>query len=94
VICIPAPATGFTMGIEPDTGGQSSTAYFSVNGVAVSGVQNNGTGVPLEVTTGSTSGTNAEYLLTQTTGGQAATPTLINRHVIISGQRLGWVQRR
>jgi type IV pilus assembly protein PilY1 len=93
-ICTPAPATGFTMGIEPDTGGQSPVAYFSVDGVAVSGVQNNGTGVPLEITTSATSGMNAEYLLTQTTSGQAATPTLINRHVIIAGQRLSWIQRR
>ena len=94
LVCNPAPATGFTLGIEPDTGEQSPTAYFSVNGAAVSGVQNNGTGIPLEVSSGSASGYNAEYLLTQTTTAQAATPTLINRHLIIAGQRLGWVQRR
>jgi type IV pilus assembly protein PilY1 len=94
LICVPAPATGFTMAIEPDTGEQAPTAYFSVNGLAVSGVQNNGVGVPLEVSTGLASDQNAEYLVTQTTSGKAATPTLINRHLIVAGQRLSWVQRR
>src|SRR5581483_3165416 len=55
LICTPQPATGFTMGIEPDTGEQAPTAYFSVGGAAVSGVQNNGVGVPLEVSSGSAS---------------------------------------
>ena len=97
LICTPALATGFTMAVEPDTGEQAPTAYFSVNGTAVSGVQNNGVGIPLEVNAGASSGQNAqsaEYLLTQTTSGTAATPTLINRHLIVAGQRLSWVQRR
>jgi hypothetical protein len=85
------------MAVEPDTGEQSPTAYFSVNGAAASGVQNNGVGIPLEVNAGASSGQNAqsaEYLLTQTTSGTAAAPTLINRHLIVAGQRLSWVQRR
>jgi hypothetical protein len=97
LICTPARATGFTMAVEPDTGEQAPTAYFSVNGAAVSGVQNNGVGIPLEVTAGATVGQkapNAEYVLTQTTSGAAATPTLVNRHLIVAGQRLSWVQRR
>jgi len=94
LICTPQPATGFTMAIEPDTGEQAPTAYFSVGGAAVSGVQNNGVGVPLEVSSGSASDQNAEYLITQTSTGKAATPTLINRHLIVSGQRLSWIQRR
>lgn len=94
LICDPAPPTGFTMAIEPDTGEESPTPYFSVAGLAVSGVRNDGVGVPLELTTGATTGHDSEYLITQTVAGQAATPTLINRHRIVMGQRLSWIQRR
>jgi type IV pilus assembly protein PilY1 len=94
LICNPAPPTGFTMAVEPDTGEQSSTAYFNVGDQAVSGVQNDGVGVPLEVSSGSAVDHNSEYLITQAVSGQAATPTLINRHQIVVGQRLSWVQRR
>jgi type IV pilus assembly protein PilY1 len=94
LICTPAPPTGFTMAVEPDSGEQSATAYLSVGGQAVSGVQTNGVGVPLEVTSGSPSDHNAEYLITQTSSGQAATPVLVNRHTIVTGQRLSWTQRR
>lgn len=94
LICNPAPPTGFTMALEPDTGEQSPTPYFNVAGTSVSGVQNNGVGVPLEVASGTIVGHDAEYLITQTVSGQAAKPTLINRHRIVMGQRLSWVQRR
>jgi type IV pilus assembly protein PilY1 len=94
LLCNPPPPTGFTMAVEPDSGAESPTAYFSVGGQAVSGVQNNGVGAPLELTSGSPADNNAEYLITQTSSGRAAPPVLINRHTIVIGQRLNWIQRR
>jgi type IV pilus assembly protein PilY1 len=94
--CTTANATGFSMALQPDSGGGSPTPYFTVfsNGNAqVDGVQLNGTGTPSFLSSGQQSDSNAEYMLTQTNSG-AANPIKINRHSIINGQRLNWTQRR
>jgi type IV pilus assembly protein PilY1 len=97
-------STGFTMGVTADTGGgQSSgttanpTGYFKVSTtsgmVGADGVQLNGTGIPMFLSSGQKADNNTEYLITQTSGG-AATPVGTNRHVIVTGKRANWVQRR
>jgi type IV pilus assembly protein PilY1 len=93
--CSSGLPTGFTMGMEPDTGAGSPTPFFFVNGnLNADGVQLNGTGIPSFVMSGQSSDGNAEYLLTQSTSGNAAKPTRVNRHAIVTGQRLNWIQRR
>jgi type IV pilus assembly protein PilY1 len=93
--CSSGLPTGFTMGMQPDTGAGSPTPFLTVNGnLNADGVQLNGTGLPSFVMSGQTSDANAEYLLTQSTSGTAAKPTKVNRHVVVSGQRLNWIQRR
>ena len=84
-------------------GGQNSgtstnpTGYFRIstsNGVVgADGVQLNGTGIPMFLSSGQKGDNNSEYLITQTSGG-AATPVGTNRHTIVTGKRVNWVQRR
>ena len=95
-------SSGFTMAVDPETGGgttasDGSGGFFSVNtnsGVAgADGLQLNGTGIPSFISSGQKGDNNSEYLLTQTSNGAAA-PTPTNRHAIVVGKRLNWVQRR
>ena len=95
-------STGFTMGLDPATGGGTASAtgtggYFSVNTnsglVGADGVQLNGTGIPWFISSGQQADNNSQYLFTQTSNGTAA-PTKTNRHTVVSGKRLNWVQRR
>jgi hypothetical protein len=99
-----AAGTGFTMGVSPGTGGGQNTGtttnptgYFQVNTnsgtLGVDGIQLNGTGIPFFIQSGQQGDNNAEYMVTQTSSG-AATPTATNRHVIVAGKRLTWIQRR
>lgn len=92
--CSSTQATGFSMGLDPLTGGGSATPFFNVGGVGYDGVQLNGTGTPSFISSGQPGDNNAEYLLTQTTGGNPAAPQKINRNAIITGQRINWIQRR
>jgi type IV pilus assembly protein PilY1 len=92
--CDNTQATGFSMGLDPLTGGGSATPFFNVGGVGYDGVQLNGTGTPSFISSGQPGDSNAEYLLTQTTGGNPAQPQKINRNAIVTGQRLNWIQRR
>jgi type IV pilus assembly protein PilY1 len=86
--------TGWTMAMEPDTGTGTPTSFFAVNSGNVDGVQLNGTGVPALVMSGQSSDQNAQYLITQTSGGAPATPTKTNHHVLTLGQRMNWIERR
>ena len=96
---LPLP-TGFTMALNPGTGGGSPTPFFFVANadVQADGIQLNGTGVPLMVQSGQSADSNAQYLLTQTctqtSNGQAADPVKTNRHTVLTGERLNWVERR
>jgi type IV pilus assembly protein PilY1 len=92
---LPLP-TGFTMALNPGTGGGSPLPFFFVANadVQADGIQLNGTGVPLMVQSGQSADNNAQYLLTQTSSGQAATPVKTNRHTVLTGERLNWVERR
>ena len=96
LLCKLQGPTGFTMALNPGTGGGSPLPFFVVANANVNadGVQLNGTGVPLLVQSGQSDDMNAQYLVTQTSNGQPATPTKTNRHVVVSGQRLNWVERR
>jgi type IV pilus assembly protein PilY1 len=98
--CTPGTSTGFTMALEPDSGygappatGSSAHGYFVLNnGTLVDGIELNGIGTPSFISTGAQDG-NQEFMLTQGPNGMA-TPTPINRHSVVAGQRLNWVQRR
>jgi type IV pilus assembly protein PilY1 len=92
--CTVTPASGWSMGIQPDTGAGSPTPFFAINGsLAADGIQLNGTGIPSFLSSGQAADNNSEYLITQTNGGPAP-PAKVNRHVIVAGQRLNWIQRR
>ena len=72
----------------------SPTPFFAINGsMSADGIQLNGTGIPSFLSSGQAADNNAEYLITQTNSGPAP-PTKVNRHVIVAGQRLNWIQRR
>jgi type IV pilus assembly protein PilY1 len=92
--CSVPPANGWSMGIQADTGAGSPTAFFAINGsLSADGIQLNGTGTPSFINSGVAADNNSEYLITQTNGGPAP-PAKVNRHVIVAGQRLNWIQRR
>jgi type IV pilus assembly protein PilY1 len=92
--CTPGTPTGWTMALEPDSGSGAPTGgYFvSSGGAAVDGVQLNGVGTPSFISTGSADN-NTEFMLTQN-GSGLATPTAVQRHSVVAGQRLNWLQRR
>ncbi|MGH8259309.1 MAG: PilC/PilY family type IV pilus protein, partial [Steroidobacteraceae bacterium] len=93
--------TGFTMAIQPGSGAGSTSGFFTIdtnNGStttanAADGVQLNGTGIPWFISSGQKGDNNSEYLITQTSSGPAP-PMATNRHVVVAGKRLNWVQRR
>lgn len=94
--CSAAVPSGYSMALQPDSGGGSPTPYFTVyanNNAQADGVQLGGTGTPSFLSSGQQADNNSEYMLTQTTGG-AANPIKVNRNAIINGQRLNWTQRR
>jgi type IV pilus assembly protein PilY1 len=94
-VCQVLPATGFTMAMEPDTGGGSPTSFFVINSTTnADGVQLGGSGIPSLISSGHSGDQNAEYLITQTVGGTPAPPVKTNRHAIVSGERLNWIERR
>jgi hypothetical protein len=92
--CKSSASSGFSMGVDPLTGAGSPTPYFALTGaLSVDGVQLNGVGVPALLSSGQAGDRNAEYYITQTTNG-TATPLPINRHAIVTGARLNYLQRR
>ena len=94
LLCKLLQPTGFTMALDPGSGAGSPTPFFAVNGVNADGVQLNGTGMPIMVQSGQAADSNAQYLITQTSGGQAATPVKTNRHVVTAAERLNWIELR
>jgi type IV pilus assembly protein PilY1 len=93
--CASSLPTGWTIGFQPDTGAGSPIPFFFVNNsVNADAIQLNGTGIPSFVMSGQAADMNAEYLLTQTSSGDAAKAARVNRHAIVVGQRLNWIERR
>jgi type IV pilus assembly protein PilY1 len=92
--CTPNSPTGWTMALEPDSGAGAPTGgyFLSSGGAAVDGIQLNGVGTPSFISTGAADN-NTEFMLTQN-GSGLATPTAVQRHSVVAGQRLNWVQRR
>lgn len=94
-------STGFSMAVAPGTGsadfggtGSTVQSYYTVNGnLQADGLQLNGTGIPTFLSSGQKADHNTEYLITQSSGG-AAPPVPVNRHTVVAGKRLNWVQRR
>jgi type IV pilus assembly protein PilY1 len=94
--CASTPTGGWTMAINPATGGAFATSFFADSGKnflnisnqSVSGVALNGTGSPDVVAQGSST-----YIVTQTTSGTGAIEQ-INPPGNVTGSRLTWIQRR
>jgi type IV pilus assembly protein PilY1 len=102
--CASTPPGGWTMAINPATGGAFTTSFFAdsgknflnINNQAVEGVALNGTGSGAVVAQG-----NSTYFVTQTSGPSplcnSATPgclAQINPPGNVTGSRLTWIQRR
>ncbi|HUX73965.1 MAG TPA: PilC/PilY family type IV pilus protein [Steroidobacteraceae bacterium] len=94
--CAATPAGGWTMAINPATGGAFTNSFFgdanhnflNVNNQAVSGIALSGTGSPSIVTKGTST-----YIVTQTVSGTGAIAA-INPPGGTQGQRLTWIQKR
>lgn len=92
--CKAAQPTGFSMGLDPMSGGGSPVGYFYVStNQSADGVQLNGIGIPALISSGQTSDMNSTYFITQTSSGTAA-PNKVNHGIIANGTRLNWLQRR
>jgi type IV pilus assembly protein PilY1 len=97
--CFSTVAGGYTMAINPASGGAfpnsvfgANGTYTQLNGQSVSGIGQSGTGSAFLVTTGNGTGL-LSFLGTQTVGG---TPTAeqVNLQGNSMGGRLTWIQRR
>ena len=97
--CTAALASGWTLAINPITGGAFSTSFFAnsnghfvnYNGQVVSGLALNGTG-SVSVVTNTFQNNTLTFLITQTTQGPQSPP--INPPAAVSASRLTWAQRR
>jgi type IV pilus assembly protein PilY1 len=95
-LCSSTLAGGWTMAINPATGGAFTNSFFgnanhqfiSISGDSVSGIALSGTGSPSVVM----AGTNT-YLVTQTTTGSGAI-SQINPPAGSKGSRLTWIEKR
>ena len=89
--CSSTRQTGYTMALEPDTGGALSKSYFqnytSLHGGAVAGLKFSGVGTATFVATGI-----GRYMVTQTVQGSAAGTPVMNPSG--SGRRLTWSRLR
>ena len=96
--CSSTTAGGWTMALNPATGGAFSQSFFgasnhtflNVNNQAISGIALGGTGSAAVVTGGSA---NYTFMVTQTVNGQGAIAQ-INPPGSFTGSRLTWIQRR
>jgi type IV pilus assembly protein PilY1 len=94
--CASTSAGGWTMAINPATGGAFTNSFFgdanhnfqNINGLPVSGIALNGTGSVSVVAKGTSS-----YVVTQTVSGTGAI-TAINPPGGTKGSRLTWIQKR
>ncbi len=94
--CAQTPAGGWTMAINPATGGAFNQSFFTdanhnfvnVNNQAISGIALSGTGSVSIVSKGST-----YYAVTQTASGTGSI-TKINPQGAMKGGRLTWIQKR
>ncbi len=94
--CAATPAGGWTMALNPATGGAFTNSFFgdanhnflSVNNQAISGIALSGTGTPSFVTSGKLT-----YMITQTVSGTGAI-TAVNPQGGTKGTRLTWIEKR
>jgi type IV pilus assembly protein PilY1 len=94
--CASTATGGWTMALNPATGGAFATSFFADSGKnflnisnqAVAGIALNGTGSPDVVAQGTST-----YIVTQTTSGTGAIEQ-INPPGNVAGSRLTWIQRR
>ncbi len=94
--CAATSAAGWTMALDPATGGAFPNSFFgdanhnflNVNNQAISGIALSGTGSPSFVTQGTMT-----YMVTQTVSGTGAI-TAVNPQGGIKGTRLTWIEKR
>ncbi|NNM62566.1 MAG: pilus assembly protein PilY, partial [Steroidobacteraceae bacterium] len=94
--CAATPAAGWTMAVNPATGGAFANSFFgdanhnflNVDNQAISGIALSGTGSPSFVTKGTMT-----YMVTQTVSGTGAI-TAINPQGGTKGTRLTWIEKR
>ena len=94
--CAATSAAGWTMAIDPATGGAFPNSFFgdanhnflNVNNQAISAIALSGTGSPSFVTQGTMT-----YMVTQTVSGTGAI-TAVNPQGGIKGTRLTWIEKR
>ncbi|MDE2349127.1 MAG: pilus assembly protein PilY [Gammaproteobacteria bacterium] len=94
--CAATPAGGWTMALNPATGGAFTSSFFgdanhnflSVNNQSISGIALSGTGSPSFVTQGKLT-----YMITQTVSGTGAI-TAVNPQGGTKGTRLTWIEKR
>ena len=94
--CAATSAAGWTMALDPATGGAFPNSFFgdanhnflNVNNQAISGIALSGTGSPSFVTKGTMT-----YMVTQTVSGTGAI-TAVNPQGGTKGTRLTWIEKR
>ena len=96
-------STGFSMAVQPGDGwGSNGTStgaegFFQVStgsgSVPADGVQLNGTGVAMFLSSGLSSNQNQQFMITQTSTGVGSS-IATNTHKLVIGKRLNWIQRR
>ena len=90
--CTQNGATGFSLGIDPGSGGGLTLPLFNIGGTSYDGVQTNAAGAASVINSG-TSGGGKFYLVTHNTNGNIAF-TQMNLYNVTTGRRVYWIQKR
>ena len=98
--CLATSAGGWTMAINPATGGAFTNSFFgsanhnflNINNQSVSGIALSGTGTPSVVTTGQGTG-GSTFLISQNVKGKGVIVS-INPPGATMGSRLTWIEKR
>jgi type IV pilus assembly protein PilY1 len=84
--------TGFSIGINPESGGGLPLPLFNVGGTSYDGVQTNAAGTASVINSGSAGG-GKDYLVTHN-GNGAISFTQMNNYTVTTGHRVYWTQKR
>jgi type IV pilus assembly protein PilY1 len=90
--CEAKPSTGFSIGLEAQTGAGLATPLFNVGGASYDSVERDAMGAAMVLQSGQAGDNNASYLITHNQNG--ATATQLNDTSITNGTRLYWIQKR
>jgi type IV pilus assembly protein PilY1 len=90
--CTQNGATGFSLGIDPGSGGGLTLPLFNVGGTSYDGVQTNAAGAGSVINSGELGG-GKFYLVTHSTNGNIAFNQM-NLFNVTTGRRVYWTQKR